>query len=185
VYGVEELAAEIYQARGQKPVVAVANSLAASASYWIAASADELVVTPSGEVGSIGVFAMHEDMSGLMEQMGVRVSLISAGKHKTETNPFEPLTDEARAALQEQVDGYYEMFVRAVARGRGVGVADVRGGFGEGRLVGAKEAVRLGMADRVETMEQTIGRLSRRHRNGRSAAADLDFRRRRLRVAER
>ena len=55
VYGIEELASEILDARGEKQIVAVANSLAASAAYWIGSAAHEFVVTPSGEVGSIGV----------------------------------------------------------------------------------------------------------------------------------
>ncbi len=100
VGGVEELAREIYQARGQKPVTAIANGLAASAAYWIATAADEFVVTPSGQVGSIGVFGMHQDVSAALEKDGVKVTMVSAGKYKTEGNPFEPLTDEARAAMQ-------------------------------------------------------------------------------------
>lgn len=181
VSGVEELATEIFQARGQKPITAVANSLAASAAYWIATAADELVVTPSGEVGSIGVFAMHEDMSQALANEGVTPTLISAGKYKVEGNPFEPLTDEARTAIQSRVDEYYEMFVSAVARNRGVKKSDVRQGFGEGRTVGAKQAVSLGMADRVATLDETVGRLLGNRRR-RSAAADVDFRRRRLRL---
>lgn len=184
VSGIDELATEIYKARGQKPVVAVANHLAASAAYWIATAADELVVSPSGEVGSIGVFAAHEDMSAYLEREGVRVNLISAGRFKVEGNPYEPLSDEARAAIQARVDDYYNMFTSAVARNRGVKASDVRGGFGEGRVVGAREAVSLGMADRVGTLEETIDRLARRRgTGGRSAAADLDYRQRRLRLA--
>jgi len=88
VGGVPELAAEIFEARvstgsaNGKRIVAVANQLAASAAYWIASAADELVVVPSGEVGSIGVFAMHQDISGYLEKEGVKVDLIHAGKYK-------------------------------------------------------------------------------------------------------
>lgn len=184
VSGVEELSTEIFQARGQKPITAVANSLAASAAYWIATAADEVVVTPSGEVGSIGVFAAHEDISGMLEQEGVKMSLVSAGKFKTEGNPFEPLTEEARASIQGRVDEYYEMFVLAVARNRGVKRSEVRNGFGEGRVVGAKEAVSLGMADRVATLDETVNKLLGGRRSRRAAAAEVEFRRRRLRLHE-
>lgn len=182
VSGVDELASEIFNARGQKQITAVANTLAASAAYWIATAADELVVSPSGEVGSIGVFAMHEDISKMLEMEGVAVNLISAGKYKVEGNPFEPLTEEARTSVQSRVDEYYEMFVSAVARNRGVKRTDVRNGFGEGRTVGAKQAVALGMADRVATLDETITRLQRGGKPRRAAAADLDYRRRRLRL---
>jgi capsid assembly protease len=183
VNGVDELAGEILKARGQKPVIAVANHLAASAAYWIASAADEVVVTPSGEVGSIGIFAAHEDLSAALEAEGVKISLVSAGKYKTEGNPYEPLSEEARAALQARVDEHYTAFVKTVARGRGVSASDVRGGFGEGRVVGAKEAVRLGMADRVGTLDETIDRLARGRKSTRGAAADKEFRQRRLRLA--
>lgn len=187
VGGVDELATEIYKARGQgKRIVAVANQLAASAAYWVASAADELVVTPSGEVGSIGVFAMHQDLTAYMEREGVKVELISAGKYKTEGNPYEALTEEARGAIQSRVDEYYEMFVSAVARNRGVMRSAVRGGFGEGRTVGAAEAVSLGMADRVATLDETIDRHmgGRRRTGGRSASGDLSIRQRRLRLAQ-
>jgi capsid assembly protease len=159
VYGVQEVSKMIFDARGRKPIVAVANHMMASAAYWIASAADEIVVTPSGDVGSIGVFAVHQDMSAALEKAGLNLSLISAGKYKVEGNPWQPLGEEARAAIQASVDETYDAFLEAVARNRGVKAATVRNGFGEGRVVGAEEAVKLGMADRVATLEETINRL--------------------------
>ncbi|MDQ2963225.1 MAG: S49 family peptidase, partial [Pseudomonadota bacterium] len=83
VYGVQELADEIYAARAQKPIYAVANTLAASAAYWLGSAASEFYVTPSGEVGSIGVYAAHEDWSKALDIAGIKTTLISAGQHKT------------------------------------------------------------------------------------------------------
>jgi len=182
VTGVDELSSEIHAARGAKPVVAIANSLAASAAYWIATAADELVMTPTAEVGSIGVLAAHEDDSAFYERQGIKTTLVSAGKYKTEANPYEPLSDEARAYLQERVDEYYSMFIQTVARNRGVSVSEVRGGFGEGRVVGAKAAKSMGMVDRVETMDETIARLQKGRRSRAQSQAELDRRARRLRA---
>ncbi len=159
VDGVPELAGEIMAARSAKPIRAVANSMAASAAYFLASAASEISVTPSGEVGSIGVYAAHSDLTGLMERRGERVTLIHAGKYKIEGNPFEPLSDEGRADLQSRVQAAYDLFVASVAEGRGVNEAEVRGGFGEGRVVGAQEAVRLGMADRVESLGEALDRM--------------------------
>lgn len=187
VGGVAELADEIYQARGVKPVTAVANHLAASAAYWLASAAEELVVTPSGEVGSIGVFAMHQDISGYLEREGVKVDLIHAGKFKVEGNPYEALGEEARGAIQARVDEYYEMFTGDVARFRGVARQAVTSGFGEGRVVGAETAVQLGMADRVDTLDNVISDMLQRQVVGGAPgwAAELDYRQRRLRAASR
>jgi signal peptide peptidase SppA len=173
VYGTEEAAEEVYEARGQKPIVAFANPMAASAAYWIGSQADEIVVTPSGEVGSIGVLALHEDWSRAYDASGVTPTFISAGKFKTEGNELEPLGEEAKAALQSRVDDYYEAFVRAVARGRGMRASDVRSGFGEGRLVGAEEAVKLGMADREGTIDDAIARASRPAASKRAEGASV------------
>lgn len=162
VNGIAEVARRIYEARGVKPVVAVANHLMASAAYYIGSAAEELVVTPDAEVGSIGVFAVHQDVSRALEQDGVTVSIIKEGKYKTEGNPYEPLSGEARAVIQESVSAYYDDFVAAVALHRGVGADEVRNGFGEGRVVRAKKAVSLGMADRIGTMQDTIAGLLER-----------------------
>lgn len=188
VFGVEELSLDIFRARGAKPIIAAVNSLAASAAYWIASAAGEVVVTPGGLAGSIGVFALHEDLSAWLEREGVKVSLISAGKFKTEGNEFEPLADEARAAIQAEVDRYYAMFTAAVARNRGVKPAAVREGFGQGRLVGAQDAVRQGMADRVASLPEVLERLAGRPARRASAAAEtrkpLDRRARELQILE-
>lgn len=186
VYGVNELASEIMAARGQKPVVAVANSLMASAAYWIGSAAEQLYVTPGGEVGAIGIITAHADLSAALAQQGVGVTVISAGAYKAEASPYAPLTDEARAAIQERVDQYYAMFTATVAKGRGVRAADVRAGFGEGRIVGAAQAVELGMADGVKTLDQVLTEMTAgRKRRGMAAEGDglsLDSRQRRLRL---
>lgn len=157
-----ETVATLRAARKSTPIVAVANTMAASAAYWLAAQADELVVSPSARVGSIGVIAAHDDESSMWEEhRGIKTSLISAGKYKAEANPFGPLTAEAREMIQGLVDEVYGWFVADVAKGRGVKRSDVEAGFGQGRMVGATDAVASGMADRVDTLEGTIARLSR------------------------
>lgn len=177
VYGVGELADEIVAARKIKPVVAIANSVAASAAYWIAASAGEVYVTPGGDVGSIGVWMAHEDMSAALQEAGVNISLISAGKYKTEGNPYGPLGDEARAFLQSRVDDYYNTFTRAVARGRGVPIDAVRGGMGEGRVIGAQAALEQKMVDGIATVAEVVQKMQRdakAQRSARQARADLE-----------
>ncbi|MFM1907374.1 MAG: hypothetical protein RLZZ591_1051 [Pseudomonadota bacterium] len=161
VYGVAELAAEIVKARAQKPVVAVANSLAASAAYWIGCSAGEFYVTPGGEVGSIGVWQAHFDYSKALEEEGVKPTLISAGKFKVEGNPYVPLDPEAQAFMQSRVDDYYNAFIEAVAKGRGVSVADVQGGMGEGRVLGADAALAAKMVDGIATFDDVLAKMQK------------------------
>lgn len=158
VNGVPEAADMIRGARAQKPILAVANSLAASAAYWLASAADELSITPSGEVGSIGVFAAHSDISAALEMLGEKVTLIHAGKYKVEGNPFEPLSTEARDEIQRRVDQVHGDFIGAVAKHRGTTAAAVKADYGQGRVYGAKEARQRGMVDRIETLDEAIAR---------------------------
>lgn len=173
VYGVEELAEEIYQARAKKTIVAIANSLAASAAYWIGASATEFYVTPGGEVGSIGVWMAHEDWSKSIEEAGVKVSLISAGKYKTEGNPYEALPADARDFMQSRVDDYYGAFTKGVARGRNVGIAAVRDGMGQGRVLGASAALGEKMVDGIATFDEVIKKMQRNLRAASKSASRL------------
>jgi signal peptide peptidase SppA len=101
VDGVMELASEIYEGRRQKPITAVCNSMACSAAYWLASAASEVVCTPSGQCGSIGVYMLHQDESEALKKEGIKITVIKAGKYKTEGNPSEPLSDEAYGAFLE------------------------------------------------------------------------------------
>ena len=168
VFGVAELADEIRNATRNKPVIGIANSLSASAGYWLLSQCSQSYVTPGGEVGSIGVWMAHEDWSQALAQSGVATTLITAGKYKVEGNPYEPLGEEAKAFMQSRVDDYYEAFVRAVARGRGVGVQQVRDNMGQGRVLGAEAAKAAGMVDDVLPMADLIRRLHREDRASRT-----------------
>lgn len=159
VSGVAELAQEVFDARKQKKIIAVSDCLCASAAYWLASQASELVVSPSSLTGSIGVYQLHEDDSQYLDNLGVKMQFISAGKYKVEGNGYEPLGDDARQAMQGMVDDYYGMFTKAVARGRGVAQKAVQNGFGEGRVLTSQNAVSQGLADRVATLDDVLAEL--------------------------
>lgn len=161
VYGVGELADEIYQARSTKPVSAIANSLAASAAYWLGSSAGEFYVSPGGEVGSIGVWSAHEDYSRYLEELGIKTTLISAGEFKTEGHPYGPLSPQALDFMQGRVNDYYGAFTRSVARNRGTDVANVRENMGKGRVYGATDARGAGMVDGIATFDQVVRKMQR------------------------
>jgi len=170
VYGVQELADKIHAGRQRKNIFAAANSYAFSAAYWLGSQASEFAVTPSGEVGSIGVIAVHEDWSEALAAAGVKPTLITAGRHKGEGHPFAPLSDEDREAIQESVNDYYDDFTKAVARGRGVTQSAVKSGFGEGRAVGARAALAEGMVDRISSLEGVLASLGVRQTSATRAA---------------
>ena len=160
VEALHEFCEEVFQARGKKKIVAISNTMAASAAYWIGTAADEFVALKSSWVGSIGVWMAHTDISERLKTEGIVKTIISSGKFKAEGNDFNPISEEAIAHLQECCDSFYGMFVDAVARNRGVSEDDVRGGFGEGRTLTADMALSQNMIDGIETLDQVIARLS-------------------------
>jgi signal peptide peptidase SppA len=158
VSGTAELSQMIFAGRAVKPIVAHVNATAASAAYWIASAATEMVVTASGGVGDIGVYGTHDDVSGALEKAGIKKTIIKAGKFKGSMNPYTPLDDATLQRVQARVDASYATFVADVARNRGVAVARVRDGFGQGDMVDAAQAVAEGMADRIGTLDETLQR---------------------------
>lgn len=160
VAGASEFAREVMQARSKKPVIAVAQYMAASAAYWIAAAATEIVASPSAMVGSIGVFTAHNDLSESLAQLGVKRTYLSAGKGKVDGNETEALSEDAAARIQALVDGAYGRFVSDVVKGRGHGMTAerVRNEW-KALIYTAAEAKALGMIDSIATLDDTLARV--------------------------
>jgi signal peptide peptidase SppA len=152
VTGLPETADLIQQAARIKPVDAMVEGMSASAAYYLASQARDIVLTPSGEVGSVGVRMMHTDISKLMENWGITVTELHAGEYKTEWSPFKPLSDDAKENMQSRLDDLHSQFIGAVAAGRGPRATDeiTSQRFGEGRMFSAKEAQRLGLVDKMQ-----------------------------------
>lgn len=152
--GCFELADLIFEARSIKPSMAVVDSNCYSAAYALASAAGKVVVTPSGGAGSIGVVAMHVDYSKMMEDWGLKVTFIHAGAHKVDGNPYEALSKEVQADIQDSVNKSYDMFVNEVARNRDLTAEAVK--TTEARVYRADEALSLGLIDAVATPSQAL-----------------------------
>ena len=153
-----ELARRVREASQAKPVWAIANDAAFSAAYAIAASAERLTVTETGGVGSIGVIALHIDQSVKDANDGYRYTAITAGRHKNDFSPHEPLADSARSELQAEVDRLYGLFVGHVTAMRGQPEDTVRAT--EAGLYFGPNALQAGLADNVGTLESTLADFS-------------------------
>ena len=149
-----ELARRVREVAAIKPVWAVANDAAYSAAYAIAASAQRLLVTETGGVGSIGVIALHVDQSIKDANDGYRYTAITAGAHKNDYSPHEPLSDSAKTELQSEVDRLYAIFIEHVAAMRGLKLDAVRAT--EAGLYFGGNAVAQGLADGVQTLDATL-----------------------------
>ena len=154
VGGLQELADFMLAARSVKPIWALANTRAGSAAYWLASTAERVIVAPHGSVGSIGVLIQHQDVSKAAEKRGIANTFVFAGKHKVDGNPFAPLPDDVRADLQVRVDALYADFVAAVAYAREIDPATVR--ITEAAMLDAEQAIEFGLADAIGAYGATL-----------------------------
>lgn len=152
--GCFETSDAIFEARGKKPMLAVIDSNAYSAAYALASAFDKIALTPSGGVGSIGVVAMHADMSKMLEKFGVKVTFIHFGEHKVDGNPYEPLPDSVKKSLQDGVNKSGEKFVALVARNRSMDAAKVKAT--EAQTYRADDALALGLIDTIASPSQAV-----------------------------
>ena len=160
VSGTPEMAADLFAMRGSKPIISHANTMMASAAIWIGAQADQVIASPSADVGSVGVWVLHQNWSKFFEDIGIVNTFIFAGKNKVDGNPFEALSDEAHADILADVERIHAEFLGSVAKARGISMAAARKQFGDARVFDAQRAREVGLVDRVETMEDLLIRLN-------------------------
>lgn len=147
VAGCFDLVDLIYAERGKKPIHAILSENAFSAAYAIASAADKIYVPRTGGVGSVGVIVIHCDWSQHIKEEGLKVSIITYGNRKAESNPYVALSDEAKAAIQHDVDEMGRLFVSTVSRNRGLSETVIRNTQAACYL--AAEGVQMGLADVV------------------------------------
>jgi signal peptide peptidase SppA len=154
--GCLELADEIRASRGIKPSISVVDSLSASAGYALASAATRMVATPSSKIGSIGVYIMHVDFTGQLDQAGIQISYIEApkGGMKTAGSAYRRLDKKTEQYLQAFVDASYDEFVALIVENRGMDDAAIR--ETEARVFRSDEALALGLIDEVKTPSEAV-----------------------------
>lgn len=158
VAGAFEYADRMFAMRGAKPMWAIADNMAASAAYLGGSAFEQLAVSATGYVGSIGVVMRHVDFSRALDNEGIKVTHIFAGDRKVDGNPYEPLPKDVQAKFQDEINGLYAMFVDAVVRQRDMSAESVRAT--QAAVFRGVSAVSMGLADRVATTDQLISELA-------------------------
>lgn len=161
VTGIHELARQVHAARGKKAIKAYIGGTGASAAYWIASAASEVIANETALIGSIGVVSSYVDTSQRDEKAGIRrIEIVSSSSPQKR---LDPATADGRAAAQKLVDSLGDIFVTAVALNRGVTAKKVIADFGRGYVMTGAEAVRAGMVDRLGSLEGVISGKVERH----------------------
>lgn len=168
-FGINELAQSIYEARGKKPIKAYVSGLGCSGAYWIACAADEVICDRSAFLGSIGVVTAWTDDTEMYRMLGIRKETIVSSNAPKKRLDFDDEAD--RAELQREIDSIEKVFVKAVARNRGVSTEQVINDFNQGGVLAGADAVKAGMADRTGSLEEVIKELQSKRRKQMAAGA--------------
>lgn len=160
VTGVDETAAAIRAARARKPVASIVMAHAFSAAYWLASAADTISCPRTGGLGHVGVITLHMDFTGLFQAEGIKPTLFRSGAHKADGHPLEPMTDEAAASVQAEIDDFRTLFAGDVAEGRqgvmdaaAVLATEARAYTGPAAL---SAALKLGLFDAILPWEEAL-----------------------------
>lgn len=164
VSGLADLADAIFEARDIKPVIAQVDGMAASAAYQIGSQATEMFAGREDMVGSIGVRLMLYDFSQMFENEGVEAVPIDTGEFKSAGALGTEITERQREDFQRIVDKFFDGFVGAVVRGRGMTDAAVRA-VGDGRIFIGQDAVDNGLIDGIQTTRETLSNIASESRN--------------------
>jgi signal peptide peptidase SppA len=154
VTGVPEAAYALRQLAAQKPLVAFADGLAASAGYWLASQASAIYAESSAQVGSIGVYQYLLDTSRKAELEGIKPMLFATGKYKGMGIEGLPLSADQQTKIQDTVDIVFGWFKRDVALARKLNDEDM-----QGQTFFAEDAVSRNLIDRVGTRADALAEL--------------------------
>lgn len=157
---VPEVAKRIYEARGRKPIIAHADGWMSGSAYWLASAAAKIVATPSSPgIGGLGFVTIHFDHSKLLEKEGIEVTLLSSSPRKTDANPYQPLSAEAKADIESKLAVWETWMASDISTYRGVGLNRVMQDFGQGRVMLSEDAKEAKLVDSIESFAELIARL--------------------------
>ena len=153
--GVADAADEIHRMRGTKPIRAFVADTAASAAYWLASAADEIVASRTAYTGSIGVLTLYVDFTELDKRIGIQqITFISS---QSPAKVDDPKDAAGASRIQRRLDDLAGVFVEKVARNRGVTTKAVLETFSGGDILIADRALAVGLVDSIGSFESTIG----------------------------
>ena len=135
-----------------KKLYAVIGDTGASGAYYIASSADEIIVNPSSLVGSIGVIMPNYGVTGLMQKLGVEDRTMTSGENKALLSMTQPVDGAQKAHVQGVLDNVHDHFINAVKQGRGNKLKSQDPAIFSGLFWTGDQAVKLGIADRTGSL---------------------------------
>jgi len=144
-----------------KPVYAYTDGMMASAAYWIGASAKQIYASKMATVGSIGVITVHQEITKMLANEGIKATVLRAGQFKALGGPYEKLTPQAQGIIQHRLDAMYNEFVAHVAKSRKTTSEIVHNTMADGREFLAAEAHAVGLIDGIMSIDDMMSKLTK------------------------
>lgn len=156
VTGAFDAAERLFELSQVKPTIAVLTDHACSAGYLLASACRQIVIPSTGMCGSIGVISMHVDQSGWLKQNGINVTILKAGAHKADLNPYEAIPKDVLERELAELEELRIEFASTVARFR-AGRLDLKSALAtEAGVYRGQKAVEAGLADAVARPSQVL-----------------------------
>lgn len=147
--GAFDTAEMIHDLAVEKPTIAILTDDAYSGGYLLASAARQIILPETGGLGSIGAVMLHTDLSQAFADAGIKVTIIAAGAHKADGNPYQPLPADVQATVQEDLEKVRATFAQHVARYREGRLSFEAAIATEADVYYGQDAVALGLADAV------------------------------------
>jgi len=160
--GVDDVSNLINKIKADKNVISFTDRQMASAAYWIGASANKIYSTRMADVGSIGVVTVHQEITKMLDEYGIKATVLRSAEYKALGGPMEKLSDKAKTMIQDRLDALHDEFVTHVSLSLGIPPAKVSEDIANGKTYLGYDALKLGMVHGITTIDDLIGKLTQK-----------------------
>ena len=157
-YASEQIWRAVTRLKAKKPVVVSMGTYAASGGYYISCAANYIYAEPTTLTGSIGIFGMFPDVSGLLtDKLGLKFDQVKTNKYSNFGTSSRPFTEEEMTYLTNMVDRGYKTFTKRVSDGRKIPVERVYE-IAEGRVWLGQDALKIKLVDGIGGIDQAVAK---------------------------
>jgi protease-4 len=154
-YVSEQIWRQVVELKKTKPIVVSMGNVAASGGYYISCAANKIVAEENTLTGSIGIFGLYPNMSGLFEKLELTTDVVKTNTFADLGDPSRPMTDDEQALIQAHIERGYDVFLTRCAEGRRMSKEDIDE-IGQGRVWTGRQAHELGLVDELGGIDRAI-----------------------------
>ncbi len=151
----EQIWKQVNELKEEKTIVVSMGNMAASGGYYISCAADKIISEANTLTGSIGVFGLFPNMTGLFDKLDLTTDVVKTNQYADLGDPSRPMREEEKQLIQGSVERFYEVFLTRCAEGRGVAKAYIDS-IGQGRVWTGEQALEIGLVDEIGGLERAI-----------------------------